>query len=105
MNTTNQIKIHKEDSFKKMRKAGSLAAECLDYIVDFIKPGITTEEINQLCHECKSQCIVEVNNSKKNKACAETSLNKDINLENQTRIRIFNCLVCDFSFFQDSLDT
>ena len=51
MNTTNQIKIHQEDSFKKMRQAGSLAAECLDYIVNFIKPGITTDEINQLCHD------------------------------------------------------
>ena len=61
-------------------------------------------EIKQLCHACKSQCIGEVNNSKKNKACAETSLDKDFNLENQTRIRIFNCLVCDFSFFQSSLD-
>ena len=62
-------------------------------------------EIKQLCHVCKSQCIVEVNNSKKNKVCADTLSDKDINLENQTRRRIYNCLVCDFSFFQDSIDT
>ena len=34
-----------------MRNAGKLAAKCLDYITDFIKPGISTEEINKICHE------------------------------------------------------
>ena len=95
-------KIPKTEIFRSMYKL-----ICL-FLSRFYKRRthlINPVEINQLCHECKSQCIVEVNNSKKNKACAETSLDKDINLENQTRIRIFNCLVCDFSFFQDSLDT
>ena len=47
----NKIKIHNEESFKKMRVAGRLASDCLDYITDFIKPGISTDEINTLCHE------------------------------------------------------
>ena len=47
----NKIKIHNEKSFEKMRVAGRLAADCLDYITDFIKPGISTDEINNLCHE------------------------------------------------------
>ena len=47
----NKIKIHNEESFKKMRVAGRLASDCLDYITDFIKPGISTDEINNLCHE------------------------------------------------------
>ena len=34
-----------------MRNAGKLAAKCLDFITDFIKPGISTEEINKICHE------------------------------------------------------
>ena len=47
---TNNIKIHSEEDFKQMRLAGALAAECLDYITDFISPGISTLEIDKLCH-------------------------------------------------------
>ena len=47
----NHIKIHDKNSFDCMRKAGSLAAACLDYIIDFIEPGVTTEKLDQLCHE------------------------------------------------------
>ncbi|MGE0758100.1 MAG: type I methionyl aminopeptidase [Pirellulaceae bacterium] len=34
-----------------MRKAGRFNAEVLDYIRDFVKPGITTSEIDRLVHE------------------------------------------------------
>ena len=44
------IKIHTAEEFEKMRAAGKLAAEVLDYITDYVKPGITTNEINDLCH-------------------------------------------------------
>jgi methionyl aminopeptidase len=43
--------IHKPEEFEKMRKAGKLAAQVLDYITDFIKPNITTNYINDLCHD------------------------------------------------------
>jgi methionyl aminopeptidase len=33
-----------------MRHAGRLAAEVLDYITPFVKPGVTTGEIDRLCH-------------------------------------------------------
>jgi len=36
---------------KKMEKAGRLAAETLNYIEKYIKPGITTNEINNLVHD------------------------------------------------------
>ena len=36
---------------EKMRELGRLAAEALDYIGDFVKPGVTTNEINQLIHD------------------------------------------------------
>ena len=39
------------DKFKKMRVAGKLAAQCLDMITDHIKPGITTDKIDNLCYE------------------------------------------------------
>ena len=35
----------------KMRVAGKLASEVLDYISPFVKPGITTAEIDKLCHD------------------------------------------------------
>jgi methionyl aminopeptidase len=34
-----------------MRVAGRLAGDVLDYITPFIKPGITTDEVDRLCHE------------------------------------------------------
>ena len=34
-----------------MRELGRLVAEALDYIGDFIKPGITTNEIDKLVYD------------------------------------------------------
>ena len=45
------VKIHKPDDFVKMRKAGRLAAETLDYITDYVAPEVTTNYLNELCHE------------------------------------------------------
>ena len=45
------ITIHNEKDFESMRKAGRLAASVLDYITDFVKPGVTTEHLNDLCHK------------------------------------------------------
>ena len=42
------IIIHTEDDFKGMRVAGQLAARTLDYITDFVKPGVTTESLDDL---------------------------------------------------------
>lgn len=35
----------------KMRVAGRLAADVLDMIEDYVKPGITTGELDRICHE------------------------------------------------------
>jgi methionyl aminopeptidase len=45
------ITIHTEEDFIKMRVAGKLAAETLDYITSFVKPGVSTNALNTLCHE------------------------------------------------------
>ena len=45
------IKLHTKDEFDFMRKAGQLAAECLDYVTEFVKPGISTLELNDICHD------------------------------------------------------
>lgn len=44
------ITLHGPEAFEGMRKAGRLAAEVLDYITDFVEPGVTTEKLDQLCH-------------------------------------------------------
>ena len=45
---TNNIKIHNQHEFESMRKAGALASGCLDHITDYIEPGISTSEIDDL---------------------------------------------------------
>ncbi len=45
------IKINNKEGFVKMRKAGKVAADILDYITDFIEIGVTTDKLNQLCHD------------------------------------------------------
>ena len=40
------IKLHTESDFQGMRKAGRLAAECLDLLVPMVKPGVTTAELD-----------------------------------------------------------
>ncbi|MBT4879642.1 MAG: type I methionyl aminopeptidase [Alphaproteobacteria bacterium] len=51
MNIDEDIILHDEADFEGMRKAGRLAAETLDYITPHVVPGITTEELNTLCHD------------------------------------------------------
>jgi methionyl aminopeptidase len=45
-----KITIHHDDDFAKMRIAGKLAGEILDYITPFVIEGVTTNELNDLCH-------------------------------------------------------
>jgi methionyl aminopeptidase len=45
------IKIHGPEDFEGMRKAGSLAAETLDFIAPHVQPGVTTGILDRLCHE------------------------------------------------------
>ncbi len=45
-----RITIHGPEDFEGMRKAGRLAAETLDFITPQVQPGVTTEELDRLCH-------------------------------------------------------
>jgi len=45
------VTIKNEDDIRKMRVAGKLAAEVLDFITPHVQPGVTTEEIDRLCHD------------------------------------------------------
>ncbi|MFO1013471.1 MAG: type I methionyl aminopeptidase [Caulobacteraceae bacterium] len=48
---TGQIKIHKPADFDGMRRAGRLAAECLDMLIPHVQPGVTTGYLDDLARE------------------------------------------------------
>ena len=43
---TGQIKLHGPDAFEGMRRAGRLTAEALDLLVERVRPGVTTESLD-----------------------------------------------------------
>ena len=45
------VEIHGPEAFAAMRKAGQLTAQMLDEITPHVKPGATTGEIDEICHE------------------------------------------------------
>jgi len=45
------IIIKSTDQIEKMRIAGKLASQVLEMIEPFVKPGITTEELDNICHD------------------------------------------------------
>jgi methionyl aminopeptidase len=48
---TSTIKIHDAEGFEGMRRAGRLAAECLDLLTDHVKPGVVTDDLDRLARE------------------------------------------------------
>ncbi len=44
------VTIKTPEEIEKMRIAGRLAAEVLDFIAPYVKPGVTTGKLNDLCH-------------------------------------------------------
>ena len=48
---TGQIKLHDAAAFEGMRKAGRLAAECLDMLTPHVVPGVVTEKLDDLARE------------------------------------------------------
>lgn len=44
------INIRTAEEIDKIRHAGQLAAEVLDLIEEHVVPGVTTEELDQICH-------------------------------------------------------
>lgn len=45
------VKLRTADQIAKMRVAGQLAAEVLELIGDYVVPGVSTEELDRICHE------------------------------------------------------
>lgn len=48
---TTEITIKTPEEIAKMRVAGRLAAEVIDMIGPYVKVGISTDELNQICHD------------------------------------------------------
>lgn len=46
------VTIHKDKAdYEGMRKAGALSALVLDEMVNHVKPGVTTNQLNDICHK------------------------------------------------------
>ena len=48
---TNEIKLYGPEGFSGMRRAGRLAAECLDMLIPHVVPGVTTQKIDDMARE------------------------------------------------------
>lgn len=51
MNKQPDINIKSAEEIEKMRVAGRLAAEVLEMIAPHVQPGVTTNELDRLCHD------------------------------------------------------
>jgi methionyl aminopeptidase len=49
--TQDGIQLHTQADFDGMRRAGLLCAQTLDMITEHVRPGVTTEELDKLCHD------------------------------------------------------
>lgn len=45
------IKLHGPEGFEGMRRAGKLAAECLDMLTEHVRPGVATDHLDTLARE------------------------------------------------------
>ena len=45
------MKNNYKESFELMKIAGGLAAETLDKVTPFVKPGISTDKLDKICYE------------------------------------------------------
>ncbi|HWE99003.1 MAG TPA: type I methionyl aminopeptidase [Caulobacteraceae bacterium] len=48
---TRRIRVHGSEGFEGMRRAGRLAAECLDMLSPHVKPGASTEGLDTMARE------------------------------------------------------
>ncbi|MBK8970206.1 MAG: type I methionyl aminopeptidase [Hahellaceae bacterium] len=46
-----KVTIKTSEDIEKMRIAGRMAAEVLEMIGDYVKPGVSTEDLDKICHD------------------------------------------------------
>ena len=49
------VPIKTPEEIEKMRVAGRLAAEVLEMIAPYVQPGVSTGELDKICHEYITQ--------------------------------------------------
>ncbi|MCE9521056.1 MAG: type I methionyl aminopeptidase [Alphaproteobacteria bacterium] len=49
--SSGQVKLHGAEAFEGMRKAGRIAAACLDMLTEKVAPGVTTAELDNLVYD------------------------------------------------------
>ncbi|SUB01610.1 Methionine aminopeptidase [Pannonibacter phragmitetus] len=50
LKNTGQVRLYSPEDFKAMHKAGQVTAECLDGLADLVKPGVTTQELDDFVY-------------------------------------------------------
>lgn len=45
------VNLKTKEEIEQMRIAGRLAATVLDVVAPYVKPGVTTAELDQICHD------------------------------------------------------
>ena len=48
---SSSIRIHDAADFEGMRRAGKLAAECLDMLIPHVQPGVLTDDLDRMARE------------------------------------------------------
>ena len=51
LRNTGEIKLHGPDAFEGMRRAGQLTAQALDLMVEAVRPGVTTQALDEIIFE------------------------------------------------------
>ena len=51
LRNTGQVRLYNDAVFDAMNEAGQLTARALDHVAEMIKPGVTTEEIDDFVHQ------------------------------------------------------
>ncbi|OKL45591.1 type I methionyl aminopeptidase [Pseudovibrio exalbescens] len=55
LKNTGQIRLYGPEDFEGMRRASQITAQCLDELVALVKPGVTTQEIDDFVYEFGKQ--------------------------------------------------
>jgi methionyl aminopeptidase len=100
------ITIKNESEINKMRIAGKLAAEVLEMIEPYVVPGVTTNALNQLCHDYiiqEQQAIPAPLNYRGFPKSICTSINQTIchGIPNEKRLKQGDIINIDITVIKD----
>ena len=105
MKNTGKIRLYDAEGFAGMRRAGQLAAECLDLLVDLAKPGVSTQAIDEFVYDfaIKNNALpATLNYRGYTKSCC-TSINHVVchGIPNEKPLRDGDIVTIDVTFILD----